>query len=262
MDTKAATPQNVKPRAPAPDHKKHKVKHALSHIFTVTIPKLLNYLVLILSLGLLAFISWDIYKGQSFLENTIYMEYQFWVCIIFIAEYLYRFIISKRKILFFFLAMPFLLICIPYMNLLNMAGMQVDEQIFSYLRFIPIIRGIFALVMVTAYFSRSLATNVFASYVAVLLPIIYMSSLLFYLAERNVNTAVKNIWYAFWWAGMNVTTIGCDINPMTATGMILALLLSLLGIIMLPLFTVYAGAVITDHNRRLKPTEKSLSSAS
>lgn len=240
---------------------RHEVRHALSHIFTVTIPKALNYFILVLSLGLIAFISWDIYKDQSFLENTVYMHYQFWVCIIFIAEYLYRFIISKHRIRFFILAMPFLLISIPYLNLLSMAGLQVDQQIFNYLRFIPVIRGLVALVMVTSYVSRNVTTTVFASYTVVLLPIIYMSGLVFYIAERHVNEAVKNMWYALWWAGMNVTTIGCYINPVTGIGMGLAFLLSLLGIIMLPLFTVYCGAVITDHNRRINPNVKSLNTA-
>lgn len=243
---------------PQPSDDQHKVRHELSHLFTQTIPKILNYFVLVLSLGLIAFISWDTYKDQSFLENTIYMQYQFAVCMVFIAEYLYRFIISKHKILFFFLAMPFLLICVPYLNLIDMANLQVDQETFNILRFIPVIRGLVALVMVTNYVSRNLTTTLFASYVVVLVPIVYMCGLILFIAERNVNSAVKNMWYALWWAGMDVTTIGCYINPVTATGMVISFLLSLLGIVMLPLFTVYCGAVISNHSRNIKPTPASL----
>ncbi|MBD5607690.1 MAG: hypothetical protein HDQ93_02430 [Desulfovibrio sp.] len=97
-----------------------------------------------------------------------------------------------------------------------------------------------------------MTTTVFASYILVIIPLVYMCGLIFYIAEKDINTGVKNFWYALWWAGMNVTTIGCDINPMTAPGMIISFLLSLMGIIMLPLFTVYCGDILTTLNKKLK----------
>ncbi len=86
----------------------------------------------------------------------------------------------------------------------------------------------------------------------VLLPVVYMSGLVFYIAEHAVNPGIRNFWYALWWAGMSVTTIGCYINPVTATGMILGFVLSLLGIVMFPLFTVYFGNLIQNYEKKLK----------
>lgn len=216
------------------------------------LPRFLNFLVLVLSFGLIAFISIDTYRGVDYLENSTYMEYQFYVCLVFLAEYLYRFIISKHKLRFFVLSFPFLFISIPYLNIIEQYNLLVSHELLSYICFIPIVRGIVALVMVVTYVTETLASTVFASYLLVLVPIIYMSGLIFYVAEKAVNPAVKNFWYAQWWSGMNASTVGCYINPVTPIGMILGLVLSLLGLIMFPLFTVYFGQMITMYNRKLK----------
>lgn len=234
---------------------------AHKHGFWFTLaPQVLNYIVLVLAFGLIAFISWDTYKGVNYLEDSIYMKYQFAVCIVFLIEYVYRFRISRHKLRYLFFALPFLLISIPYLNLIEYYNINVDQEILHLLCSVPIFRGLVALVMVVIYVAKRISTTVFFSYVLVVLPVMYMSGLFFYVAEKDVNTAVKNLWYALWWAGMNVTTIGCYINPMTATGMVLGLLLSLLGIVMLPLFTVYTSDVIKlldSKTRKAPPAEKS-----
>ncbi|MBD5641131.1 MAG: two pore domain potassium channel family protein [Desulfovibrio sp.] len=221
-------------------------------LWTRTVPKLLNYLVLVLSLGLIAFISWDTYRGVNYLESPIYMKYQFAVCLVFLAEYIYRFIISKHKIRFLFLAFPFLVISIPYTNIISYYNINVSAEVLHYICSVPIFRGLVALIMVVNYVAKKASTTVFFSYVLVLVPSVYMGGLFFYVAEKAINPGIKNFWYAMWWAGMTVTTIGCDINPMTATGMVLGFIISLLGIIMLPLFTVYFGQAIQTYDKYTK----------
>lgn len=221
-----------------------------SEFWNVSLPKYLNYFVLVLAFGLIAFISWDTYKGADYLENDVYMGYQLVACIFFLAEYFYRFIISSHKLRFIFWAMPFFLISIPYLNIIEYFDFNVSHEVLVYFCFVPILRGLIALVMVVAYVTENLSTTVFAAYALVLAPVVYMSGLIFYVAEKDVNPAIKSLWYAMWWAGMNVTTIGCYINPVTSTGMILGLLLSLLGIIMLPLFTVYFGNVVSKYSHK------------
>lgn len=225
----------------------------LRHPFwSVALPNVLNFLTIALAFGLIAFISFDTFSGVDYLENTLYMEYQFYVCIIFLVEYLYRFITSEHRVRFFILAFPFLLISIPYLNIIEYYNLTVSHELLTYICFIPIMRGIVALVMVVNYLSRNLASTVFVSYLLVLVPFIYMSGLIFYVAEKAVNPDVKTVWNALWWAGMNASTVGCYINPATSIGKLLSLILSLFGLIMLPLFTVYFGQMITAHNTRLK----------
>lgn len=221
-----------------------------SEFWKSTLPKYLNFFVLALAFGLIAFISWDTYNGTDYLENDVYMSYQLLACFFFLAEYFYRFIISAHKLRFIFWAMPFLLISIPYLNIIEFYGFNVSHEVLVYFCFVPILRGLIALVMVVAYVTENLSTTVFAAYALVLVPVVYMSGLVFYVAEKDVNPAIKSLWYALWWAGMNVTTIGCYINPATNTGMFLGFFLSLLGIIMLPLFTVYFGNVVSKYSHK------------
>ena len=222
----------------------------IDKFFSSTVPKYLNIIVLLLSFGLLAFISWDTIKNLNFLDNPIYMKYQFIVCMVFLAEYVYRFFITKNKVQFFIFTLPYLFISLPYLNLFSYYHYNVDPEILYYLRFVPIARGLVALIVVVNFLSESIATTVCMSYIIVLVPLIYMGGLIFYVAERHINHDVTNFWLALWWAGMDVTTIGSYINPLTVTGKVVGLVLSLLGIIMFPLFTVYFGDVIQTLNKK------------
>lgn len=217
-----------------------------------TVPHFVNILSIILSFGLIAFISFDTFRGVDYLENPLYMKYQFYVCIIFLIEYLYRFITSEHKLRYFVLTLPFLFIAIPYLNIIEQYNIHVDHEVLRYICFIPIVRGIVALVVVVNYVSENLASTVFVSYIIVLVPFIYMSGLIFYVAEKAVNPSIENFWNALWWAGMNASTVGCYINPATPIGKVLSLILSLVGLIMFPLFTVYFGQMVTNYNNKLK----------
>ena len=180
------------------------------------------------------------------------MKYQFYVCILFLIEYVYRFITSDHKLRFFIISFPFLIIAIPYLHIIEQYNIQVDHELLRYICFIPIVRGIVALVVVVNYVSENLASTVFVSYIIVLVPFIYMSGLIFYVAEKAVNPSIENFWNALWWAGMNASTVGCYINPATPIGKVLSLILSLVGLIMFPLFTVYFGQMVTNYNNKLK----------
>lgn len=227
------------------------------HVFFHRIlPDFINILTLVLSLGLIIYISYDSFKGIDFTQDVPYMKYQLVVCCIFMAEYFYRIIIARHKIRFMFFAFPFLLISIPYFNIIQHYNIMLDQTLLYYLSFIPILRGLVALVFVVNFVTENISTTVFVSYALVLLPVVYMSALIFLQAEQPINPDVKNFWYALWWACMTFTTIGCYINPMTATGMVLGVVLSLLGIIMLPLFTVYFGQVVQTYSKKVKAQKK------
>ena len=46
---------------------------------------------------------------------------------------------------------------------------------------------------------------------------------------------------------MNMTTVGCEISPVTVAGKIIAVILPMCGMVIFPLFTVY----LTDYVTRL-----------
>ena len=43
-----------------------------------------------------------------------------------------------------------------------------------------------------------------------------------------------------------MTTVGCNIEPVTAIGKIVAVILPLIGMVILPLFTVYITNMVTS----------------
>ena len=49
---------------------------------------------------------------------------------------------------------------------------------------------------------------------------------------------------------MNATTLGCPIDPVTVTGKIIGCVVSVSGIIMFPLFTVYFTSLIRRYRQK------------
>ncbi len=58
------------------------------------IVSILHGLVLVLSVLLIVFISYDTFEGIPFLENKHYMTFQLWVCIVFLVDFFVEMIIS------------------------------------------------------------------------------------------------------------------------------------------------------------------------
>ena len=92
-------------------------------------------------------------------------------------------------------------------------------------------------------------TSLFMSYIVIMLMIVYFCSLIFFKFEQAVNPQVDTYWTSLWWAAMNMSTVGCYINPVTDTGRVLAVVLPISGMIIFPLFTVYLTDYVKRHGR-------------
>ena len=108
--------------------------------------------------------------------------------------------------------------------------------------------------IVVGYISKNRITSLLASYIVIMLSVVYFSSLIFLYREQPVNPMVTNYGNALWWAFTTSTSVGCSINPMTVTGKILAVVVACTGITMFPLFTVYLTSLITRYRNRMKIT--------
>lgn len=62
---------------------------------------------------------------------------------------------------------------------------------------------------------------------------------MFYVEESPVNSGVYNYWQSLWYSVMQMTTCGSNVNPVTATGKAIGVVLSAEGLILFPVFTVY-----------------------
>lgn len=206
--------------------------------------------VLLMSLGLIIFISVDTFQGIDFLENHAYMTYQFWVCVVFVVYFVVEWYISDDKWSYLKNRWFFLLLSIPYLSIIDLFNIDFTSSELYFIRFIPLARGALALSLIIGYMTTNRISSLFLSYVVIMLSIIYFASLIFLEREQPVNNLVPNYGAALWWALMDATTIGSYIYPVTVTGKILAVVLAALGMMMFPLFTVYITNWVQRYNKR------------
>ena len=108
-------------------------KHHTPRILTV-----MNLMVLVLSGLLIFFISVDTFEEVNFLENHQYMVFQFWVCIFFMIDFFVELAYTSDKLCFVKRRMAFLLLSVPYLNIINMTGMHLSGDVLYFVRFIPL----------------------------------------------------------------------------------------------------------------------------
>lgn len=215
---------------------------------------ILRWIVLLLSVLLIVFISIDTFERRPFLENHFYMTFQFWVCVVFIADFFIELALSGRGNRRSYLKRRwlFLLLSIPWLNVVNALDLHLGADALYWVRFVPLARATMAMAIVVGYVSTNRVSSIFVSYVTVLVAFIYFGSLIFYNAELGPNPQVTNYWNALWWASMDATTIGCQIQPVTPTGKVVSAVLACMGVMIFPLFTVYITSLVQRYNAAAK----------
>lgn len=202
--------------------------------------------VITLSVLLIIYISADTFKGDDFLRNGSYMRFQLWACVVFLLDFFVELALEDDRKGYVRRRWAFFLLSIPYLNIITQFDLHLQPNVVYFLRFVPLARGVAAIAIVGGAMTKNRITSFMVSYIITLVAVIYLGSLIFLFSERPVNPEVNNFGTAVWWALMNATTLGCDISATTLIGKILECVLSLCGIVMFPLFTVY----ITTYIRR------------
>lgn len=216
---------------------------ATSHRHTYALDAL-RWLIIALSVLLIVFISIDTFQGINFLESRAYMKFQLWVCVVFMADFFIELALASDKWRYLRHRWLYFLLSVPYLNLVAILHIPLTHEQLFFVRFIPLARGVLAMTIVVGAVSRNKLTSFLASYLVMLASFIYLGSLIFLYCESGVNPQVNDFGTALWWACMNATTLGCDIFPVTVAGKVLGCVLSVGGIVMFPLFTVYITSLI------------------
>ena len=128
---------------------------------------ILHILILLMSLFLVISISIDTFHNIPFLNQGSYLKIQFWICMFFLFDFLLEFFLSKEKGRYFTSHFIFLLVSIPYLNIIDFYHITFSPEISYFLRFIPLLRGGYALAIVVGWLSGSKASGLFTSYIAV-----------------------------------------------------------------------------------------------
>lgn len=221
----------------------------------------LHIIVLIMSLWLVISISIYTFHNIDFSKQETFMKQQFWICVVFLADFFIEWLMSERKWRYLATHFLFFLVSIPYLSIFHYFGITFDAATEYWVKFIPLVRGGYALAIVMGWFTYNRATSLFLSYLFTLTATIYFGSLVFYVCERDVNPLVAGYQDALWWAFMDATTVGSNIVAVTPVGRVLSVLLAALGMMMFPIFTVYVTNLIQKHNQEglaeyLKPIIK------
>jgi hypothetical protein len=211
----------------------------------------IHLFVIALAALLISYITYDALNNISFISSEGYLKAQFWICILFILSIVAEMVIKRHFTTWEWIShFLFLIICVPYLSIIVHYDIQVSPQVHYFLRFVPVIRAVYALSIVTGAMSKSWIKGLFFSYLMILVASIYFGSMMFYLEEHYVNTAVTDYWTALYWACMDLTTCGSAINAITPIGKILAVVLAAEGLMLFPVFCVY----VTDAVTHSKPT--------
>lgn len=210
---------------------------------------ILHVIMLILSVLLVVLISIDTFNGVDFYEQPKFQKTQLWICLVFLADFFLELVFSDNKKHFLATHFIFLLVAIPYQAILYRYNLHFSQEIDYLIRYIPLIRGGYAMAIVVGWFTSNKTTGLFFSYIITLLSTVYFASLTFFLFEKGVNPLVIQYKDALWWAAMDVTTVGSNIIAVTSVGRVLSVLLAALGMMMFPIFTVYVTNLLSKRNQ-------------
>ena len=210
---------------------------------------ILHVAIMLLSAWLIYIISVDTFKNVSFYQQPKFQRQQFWICVVFMADFFIEFFLSHDKKHYLATHFIFFIVAIPYQAILYHFGWDIPKEVAYLIRYMPLIRGGYAMAIVVSWFTYNKATGLFFTYIITLFSTVYFASLTFYLFEFKVNTGVHDYQDALWWAAMDVTTVGSNIEAVTSVGRVLSVLLAALGMMMFPIFTVYVTNLITNRNK-------------
>lgn len=197
---------------------------------------------------LLIAVSCEIIGGDHIRFSSTYMLTQFIVCMVFLFDFFLRWSTATRKTRFFFCNLIYVLLSIPYLNILYGCGVTLTRDWELLVGLIPLLRAFLAMVIIIRWLvDENKMRRLFAAYIFTVVVFTYISALVFFDYEALVNPKLHGFGNALWWAWMNVTTVGAEIFPVTTIGKVVCVLLPSLGMMFFPIFTTY---VLQEYNHQ------------
>lgn len=215
----------------------------------------LHLLVLAASVGMIVWISKVTLENKSFLTDDNYMHFQFWVCILFLVDIIAEWSVSPSKWKYFYRHILFIIVSIPYLNILQWVGIELPPQVMYLIKLIPLLRAGYVLAMVSSTLTARQSLSMLWVYITWVAVTVYFAAMMFFVEEHYINPQVDTFWTSLWWAFLEMTTCGTNISPITPTGKVLSFILSVEGLTLFPVFTVYiTNAVLKKFNKNTAAT--------
>lgn len=209
-----------------------------------------HLITLIAAIVLIAALSYEVISGAGRQFSSGYMSLQLAVCSIFLIDLGVRLATTPANSKLNHVGnLLFLLVAIPWHNILDWAEVDLTRHQAMGVAVIPLIRAFLALYIVVHKLIEGKVKRLFWAYTLTVILFTYLSALIFYDFESGVNSRLSGFGNALWWAWMNVTTVGAAIFPVTTVGKILCVMLPILGMAMFPIFTVYVTSLYTHKSK-------------
>ena len=170
---------------------------------------------------LLVAISWEVITSDHVQLSPMYLTVQLVVCSIFLCDFVVRLSRADNRVRFFWRNLILLLISVPWLNIMVWSGMRPTHDWGLIVGLLPMLRAFLAMAFIVQWLvSDSKIQRLFIAYIFTVAVFTYISALVFYDYEIQVNPNLHNFGNALWWAWMNVTTVGAEIFPVTPIGKI------------------------------------------
>ena len=130
----------------------------------VHVARVLNLLGVIAALVLIVSISLEAFSGQVFLEGSIYARVQLWVCVYFLVDIFLLMALAPKKMRFFFRHFLLILLSVPYLSLIDFFALSFSNEAQYLLKFLPIMRGGAALIVLVKMVVSNKLTGLFIAY--------------------------------------------------------------------------------------------------
>ena len=207
----------------------------------------MHLLALVAGVVLLVASSIEIIGGDHLHFSRSYLALQFIICCVFLLDFFSRWIADRHKLRFLGHNIVFLILSIPYLNIVDWSGATLTRNWEMAIGIIPLLRLFLAMFVIVRWMVGEKIRMLFLAYIVTVVVFTYLASLVFFDYEVFVNPHLHGFGNALWWAWMNVTTVGAEIFPVTAVGKTLAVLLPILGMMMFPIFTIYVTTIYTKN---------------
>lgn len=208
--------------------------------------KTLRLLRLAAGLILLAAFSWELLHGYERHFSTGYLSIQFIVCLFFLFDFFVGLRFAPRKAPYWAAHWPQFLLGIPWLHLMRWCGCPLSHEWAVAVGILPVLLLLLAAWYLISWIDSLRVHRLFLTYLWGVLLFTYLSALLFYDFEALINQQLHGFGNALWWAGLNLSTAGAPIVPVTVIGKILSVLLPVAGMLFLPIFTTY---ILQYYNR-------------
>jgi voltage-gated potassium channel len=174
----------------------------------------------------------------------------FIICILFLIDWTYYFIMAKDKVRYFEFHFLDLISSIPFAQILR--PLRIIRAI-RIIRLLRLVRGMRGAERFISIFAKNKARSIMSIYIVITTIIYFYGTLGIYNFESGINKNISTFGDAMWMAFTTLTTVGYgDCYPITAGGRILCAMLVLTGMGLFSLFTAEFATYILKEVKRIK----------